>query len=180
MKKLKKIVYALDKTSDIFLMSCLGIMGLVLFMQVIARYVFKNPLIWSEEAARYLHVWITLFGIRFGLKNKAHLNVSYFYNKFSKKVQYLVRIGSNIFIMFCIGIYLPGALFFVKDQTLIVSSAMGVNMGFVYSPAIIGFIAAFIYLIVDTLEMAQNIFFPNNVLIKNTEAESNPLIKESL
>ncbi|MDC7232817.1 MAG: TRAP transporter small permease [Spirochaetales bacterium] len=147
MNTIKNILNKLDKLSDYFLMLCLGIMGVVLFMQVVFRYVLKDPLIWSEEAARYLHVWITLFGIRFGLKNKAHLNVSFFFNKFNQKVQSFIKLFTDIFIIICIIIYLPGALLFVQDQKLIVSSAMGVNMGLVYVPAILGFISAIFYLL---------------------------------
>ena len=34
----------------------------VTFAQVAARYVLGDPLIWSEEAARYLFVWVSMIG----------------------------------------------------------------------------------------------------------------------
>ena len=147
MNTISRVFARLDKMADIFLMSCLGVMGTVLFMQVIFRYILKNPLIWSEELARYLHVWIALFGIRFGFRHNAHLNVSFFFNKFNKKTQSFIKLFTDIFIIICIIIYLPGAIIFIKDQMNIVSSAMGVNMGLVYMPAFFGFLSAIFYLL---------------------------------
>jgi TRAP-type C4-dicarboxylate transport system permease small subunit len=52
--------------------------GLVLAMtgvtlaQVVARYVFNEPLIWSEEAARYLFVWVSMIGAALALRARGH------------------------------------------------------------------------------------------------------------
>ena len=52
--------------------------GLVLAMtaatlaQVVARYAFNDPLIWSEEAARYLFVWVSLIGAALAMREGTH------------------------------------------------------------------------------------------------------------
>jgi TRAP-type C4-dicarboxylate transport system permease small subunit len=40
--------------------------------QVVARYVFGAPLIWSEEAARYLFVWVSMIGAALAAREGAH------------------------------------------------------------------------------------------------------------
>lgn len=60
LEKLKAMRLYLDKlillvTSVIFV-----IMILIVFLQVVARYVFGSSLSWSEEIARFLLVW-TIF-----------------------------------------------------------------------------------------------------------------------
>ena len=162
MNSFRKFLNKADKWTDYFLMSCLGVMGIVLFLQVVFRYILKSPLVWSEEAARYLHVWIALFGIRFGLKNQAHLNVSYFINKFSPKAKSYVKLFTDAFIIVCIFIYLPGAVLFVQDQKQIVSSAMSVNMGLVYIPSILGFISALFYLLMECVKSILEIRNPSD------------------
>jgi TRAP-type C4-dicarboxylate transport system permease small subunit len=151
-------------------------MGFVLFLQVVFRYLLKSPLIWSEEAARYLHVWIALFGIRFGLKNQAHLNVSYFFNKFSRRSQNFIKLFTDAFIVVCIIIYLPGAVLFLLDQKQIVSSAMSVNMGLVYTPAVLGFISAMFYLLMECVKSELEIINPDDftevIDVVDTEKES--------
>jgi TRAP-type C4-dicarboxylate transport system permease small subunit len=44
----------------------------VTFSQVVSRYVFDDPLIWSEEAARYLFVWVTMVGAALGMREGGH------------------------------------------------------------------------------------------------------------
>ena len=53
-------------------------MVIVVFLQVTNRYLFNNPLSWTEEIARFIFVWITLLGAFLGLKSKAHITVSFF------------------------------------------------------------------------------------------------------
>ncbi|MCR0985591.1 TRAP transporter small permease [Roseomonas populi] len=40
--------------------------------QVVARYAFNEPLIWSEEAARYLFVWVSLLGAALATREGTH------------------------------------------------------------------------------------------------------------
>jgi TRAP-type C4-dicarboxylate transport system permease small subunit len=40
--------------------------------QVAARYVLGTPLIWSEEAARYLFVWVALLGAALAMRQGGH------------------------------------------------------------------------------------------------------------
>lgn len=45
------------------LLAALGMaMAAIVATQVVCRYVFNNSLFWSEEAARYLLVWLTFLG----------------------------------------------------------------------------------------------------------------------
>ena len=47
----------------------------VTFAQVFTRYVTADPLIWTEEVARYLFVWITLVGAAAGVRAHAHFGL---------------------------------------------------------------------------------------------------------
>lgn len=44
----------------------------VTLAQVIARYAFGAPLIWSEEAARYLFVWVSMLGAALAARQGGH------------------------------------------------------------------------------------------------------------
>ena len=45
------------------------------FLQVICRYVFNSPLVWSEELARYLFVWIGLVGAGAAVRTGGHFGL---------------------------------------------------------------------------------------------------------
>ncbi len=138
-------------------MTILAVMGIVLFAQVFFRYVLGAPLIWGEELARYLHVWIALMGIRFGLKYKAHLNISFVYDRLPTAAQRGVDIFIDLFLSFCIIIYFPGAWNFFINQATILSPAMEINMGLVHAPVLLGFLGALFYLISDAISQVVRI-----------------------
>ena len=48
------------------------------FYQVITRYVFNNASSWSEEAVRYLFVWVSMIGIAIGIREKVHIGIDIF------------------------------------------------------------------------------------------------------
>jgi TRAP-type C4-dicarboxylate transport system permease small subunit len=53
----------------------LGMFGVVL-LQVFMRFCLDSPLVWSEELARYLFMWISLIGWVFATRNGTHIRVS--------------------------------------------------------------------------------------------------------
>ena len=58
-----------------FLAALVAIITVVTFLQVFTRYVTENPLIWTEEAARYLFVWITLIGGAAAVRTNGHFGL---------------------------------------------------------------------------------------------------------
>jgi TRAP-type C4-dicarboxylate transport system permease small subunit len=63
---------AIGRAEAILLAMLVLALTAVTFAQVVERYVFSDPLIWSEEAARYLFVWVTLVGAALGLRESGH------------------------------------------------------------------------------------------------------------
>ena len=53
--------------------------SLLIFAQVICRYVFNYSLYWSEELGRYTLIWITFLGASVGFKRKAHVGVDFLF-----------------------------------------------------------------------------------------------------
>lgn len=53
-------------------------MILVMFMQVVLRYVFNAPLMWPEELSRLLFLWLVFGAAPLATSHKAHLAVDFF------------------------------------------------------------------------------------------------------
>ena len=58
-----------DKLEEYFLVFCLGFMVLLVFVQVVMRYIFQNSLSWSEELARYLFLWLSWIGASYAVRD---------------------------------------------------------------------------------------------------------------
>ncbi len=51
------------------------------FLQVVCRYVFNSPLVWSEELARFVFVWIALIGAGAAVRTGGHYGLDLVYRK---------------------------------------------------------------------------------------------------
>lgn len=72
---IRKMWKLFDNIEKNVLVVSLAIMVIVLFTNVVMRYVFNSSLSWSEEFARYLFVWFSWIGVSAGVKDKEHLRV---------------------------------------------------------------------------------------------------------
>ncbi|WIM85471.1 TRAP transporter large permease subunit [Gallibacterium anatis] len=99
-----------------------GVLFLVIFVvliaQILARQVFNDPLIWSEELARLLFVYVGMLGISMGIRTQQHVFIDFLTNMMSEKMrkaavsfsQLLIFISLILFIHFGIKLY-NGATF---------------------------------------------------------------------
>jgi len=112
----------LDRLEEILLGVGLALMGLAVALQIIMRYVFNMPLVWSEEFARYIFVWITFIGAGYGVRQGLHISMEYFYNKFPPKAQKTIAVATTILSIAAFAYLLPTAILFLKEQNDIASS----------------------------------------------------------
>ena len=56
----------------------LGLMVVITFSQVVARYVFNSGAVWALELTTYIFAWLVLIGVSYGVKVGAHLGVDAF------------------------------------------------------------------------------------------------------
>jgi C4-dicarboxylate transporter DctQ subunit len=47
----------------------------IVALQVLFRYLFYQPMGWTEEAGRYVFIWLCLLGAAVGVKHRAHFGV---------------------------------------------------------------------------------------------------------
>ena len=101
MRRLKKMNEALCKMETVFNSLVLMIVLAVISAQIVMRYVFNRPLIWSEELSRYLYVWIAWIGCAYCVGTKSHISVPIFSERLPVGVRkVLTGIGNIIVIGF--------------------------------------------------------------------------------
>jgi len=82
MRTLDKVSKFIGKIIIYFAVSGLAFMLVIIFYQVVARYIFNNPPTWSEELALLVMIWISLLGAGIGVRNEIHMKVELFINLF--------------------------------------------------------------------------------------------------
>ena len=64
-----------DQLEESLIALLLGLMTLVTFANVIARYVFNDNILWALETTVFLFAWLVLVGASYCVKISAHLGV---------------------------------------------------------------------------------------------------------
>ncbi len=84
-------------------MFIVSILVILLFAQVIFRYVLNNSLSWTEEIVRFLLIWSSFLSASLGVWYKGHLGIKYFINKFPKNTKnvalILVHVSTIVFLV---------------------------------------------------------------------------------
>ena len=75
----------LAKAEAVVLVLLVAVMTLIVFLQVVYRYVLIQPLHLSEELARYLFIWLSILGATLGLQKRGHFGLDFFYRMLPDK-----------------------------------------------------------------------------------------------
>ena len=86
-----QIVDHIEETS---IAVCLGLMTLITFANVVARYVFNDNILWALEGTVYLFAWLVLMGVSYGVKHYTHIGVDVLVNLASPPVRKLLAMVS--------------------------------------------------------------------------------------
>lgn len=109
-----------------------AVMAVMIFLQVIYRYVLADSLSFSEELARYMFVWSVALGSAVALRSRAHIGVELLVERlpprFAKPAKLLAGALNLLFFGMLIryGIEMVAA---TMDQE---SAALSLPMGYVY------------------------------------------------
>jgi len=133
-----RISNIVNRIAEIAIVIIISIMALVVFAEVIFRYVLPLPLFWTEEFARYCLVWSSLLGAGVALKRGEHIAVTFFTDKFPKGIRMETSLFVQIVIAAFLGVIFWGGLCLVIITRHQLSPAMRIPMSWPYMAVPIG------------------------------------------
>jgi tripartite ATP-independent transporter DctM subunit len=82
----------------------------ILFAGVVSRYVFNSPLMWTDELANFLFLWLAMLGAVVAFRRDAHMRLTTFVNSLSpERSRWLETVGALVVIVFVLEILVPAA-----------------------------------------------------------------------
>ena len=109
MNKLDKII---DYFSKIVMGVSVSILSVVTILQVIARFIFSNPILWGQDIIRLSFVYLVFFGGAYCVFKNEHLNIDIVFNILNEKSKrILTTVIDIILIIFFIFLVYYGFIF---------------------------------------------------------------------
>lgn len=130
----------INDAEEYLLVGSMAFNVLLVFLQVVMRYVFRNSLSWSEELARYIFLWQTWLGASYAVRQRRHLRVEMVADRFRGRN----RIRFELFVLvvwFAFSLFLAYqgsrmTLFLVRTGQL--SAAMRIPISWAYASVPVG------------------------------------------
>jgi len=135
----------------------LAVMCVVVFLQVVFRFIIKSSLPWSEELSRYLTVYITFFGAAYGIQKGAHLGIEAVTLLLPVKVRRLLNIFVQAGSLAVCALIAKYGIDIVISQmgTGQVSPAMRVPMWMIYMAVPVGMIFCVIRYVIEIVHSVR-------------------------
>lgn len=105
----------------------------ILVAQIVSRQILNSPLVWSEELAKLLFIYVGMLGVSIGVKRDQHVMIDFLYNKLNPKLMKIVFTIIQILILISIIalIFLGYRLFMRKIRFEMI--ALKISAGWMYA-----------------------------------------------
>lgn len=113
----------------------ISVMLLSVIWGVCSRYILADQSSWTDELARFMLIWVSLFGAVYISGKNTHITIDLLPKSMSEKTKLqLDLIVQTIIMLFaaCIFVIGGGRYVFVSFKLEQTSAALGLPMGFVY------------------------------------------------
>ena len=155
------------KATEAIIIFLFVIMVFVVFLQVVARYVFNSPPSWTEELGRYCQVWIIILTSSICIRKGSHLAVDYLSHRMSPTLSHSI----NVFISFFVAIYVAVVTVFGWKLMMVgqyqVSPAMQIKMSYVYVIFPLGGLLMFLEAVLKTVSFLKKKETPDSSVIED-------------
>src|SRR3954469_26045538 len=137
MAAIERLIDLYCRLLKVAIVACLAAMVVLVFTNVVMRYLFNSGIPTSEELSRWLLVWLTFLGAIVAMRQHAHLGVD-------TLVRALPRAGKRVCFVLSYGLMLYADWLLLVgswSQTIITAGdsapATGLSVGIFYSSGIV-------------------------------------------
>ncbi|UCF93381.1 MAG: TRAP transporter small permease [Desulfobacterales bacterium] len=123
----------IQQLTEAALLVILSAMAVVVFLQVIFRYVLNLPLFWTEEFARYCLVWASLLGAAVALKRGQHIAVTFVMDRLPPRLQAVLARIALLAVALLLTVITWGGIQLVLVTRAQISPALRISMSIPYA-----------------------------------------------
>jgi tripartite ATP-independent transporter DctM subunit len=123
----RRVDSALGATVEAVAASLVLVEICVLLAGVVSRYVFHSPLVWSDELASVLFLWLSMLGAVVALRRGEHMRMTGLVNRIDpRKAALLEALALTVPLAF-VGLVMWPAFEYAREEAAVVSPAMEIS-----------------------------------------------------
>ena len=133
-------------------MSLLCVEVVLLSIAVISRYVFAHPLVWTDELAQALLLWLGMIGAAMAIDRGSHMRLGTFVNMLPAAWRAAVKSAAALVVVGFVVVMLVPAQERIVEQSAIFSSALHFNDAWRVAAVFTGLVLIGIFALRNALE----------------------------
>lgn len=126
------------KLLEVAVVIIMSVMSLMVFGNVVLRYLANSSITSSEELSRFLFVWLTFLATILAYYENQHIYVDFIVKKFNMLTQHIIRIIVDILIIICSLFITYGSYHLTLIGAQELSPVTLIPMSYVYISGVIG------------------------------------------
>lgn len=145
MRGVAAVAAGLGRLNDTLLWLCkyliiaiVAVLAAILIAAVFYRYALNDAFAWSEEASKYLMVWLTFLGAPIALRHAAHINIDLLVQLFPPRGRQAFYAMIHLIIIATMGILLWKGWAFAELGARQVASSFTLSMVWMYLAVPVG------------------------------------------
>ena len=132
LSRIDRVAGKLEKVTRITCGAVSSSMVAIVTSGVVARYLMRNPMVWTEEISRILMIWTAFLGISIAVRQRSHLGVSLVMERMPMSLQRLTKLltdGLTMWFLYVLTIY---GFQMVETSKSQIETATGISMGYFF------------------------------------------------
>jgi TRAP-type C4-dicarboxylate transport system permease small subunit len=142
----------------------------MVFGNVVLRYLFNSGIAISEEVSRWLFVWITFLGAIVAVRERGHLGTDFLLARLPPLGQRICLAISYALMIWCTWLLFSGALAQARINWDVDAPVTGASMAIFYASGVVFAVAAGLLLALDLWRIVSG-RMPDRELLRISESE---------
>ena len=158
----EKIIFVIDRILVAITISLFIILISLMTTQIILRYVFHTPIRGVIIYSNLLFTWLAYLGCAFVSRDKSHLRVEYFIEKFPEKIINILNTVYKLCPLFILILLSKHIYKFFEFQHGITVAGVGFSVLYFTYAFLVGFTLIAVYTLIKTDSDIESIFKEND------------------
>ena len=159
MKKLEHIFLEINRWIMILL---LGAMSIIIFTNVVSRYVTGGSIPWAEEVARHMMIWLTFIGCGLVLRFGGHIAIENLQDALPTRIAQLLRFIVLLCMLSFFAVLSYFGYFYVQRTMFQMTAGTEIPFGYIYMAMPVGCVLSIIHAVLIAKDWVATRTFPTD------------------
>lgn len=144
MKTFESVLLAVNRWVLILL---LGSMSIIVFTNVVSRYITGDSIPWAEEVARHMMIWLTFLGCGLVLRSGGHIAIDNLQDAVSTKAAQWIRALIMALVLVFFAVMFWASITYVQRTMTQLTAGTQIPFGFIYMAMPVGAALTIVHLL---------------------------------